>query len=113
MTNVRSLILGARYNCRDAVWFWLHSIERYVKEAPSGQDILKCKVRRIYPQDDTIFDEDERVRCTNSAYVALASSYDVVSADRLVLLTLSGDPVVIPNNVLLPAMCFIGAIRLS
>uniref|UniRef100_A0A8L8K969 Amylo-alpha-1,6-glucosidase n=1 Tax=Heligmosomoides polygyrus TaxID=6339 RepID=A0A8L8K969_HELPZ len=51
---------GARYNCRDAVWFWLHSIERYVKEAPSGQDILKCKVRRIYPQDDTIFDEDER-----------------------------------------------------
>ncbi|KAK5982124.1 hypothetical protein GCK32_003796 [Trichostrongylus colubriformis] len=51
---------GARYNCRDAVWFWLHSIERYVKEAPSGQDILRSPVRRIYPNDDTVFGEDER-----------------------------------------------------
>ncbi|KAK6049525.1 Amylo-alpha-1,6-glucosidase [Cooperia oncophora] len=52
---------GARYNCRDAVWFFLYSIERYVKEAPSGQQILHSPVRRIYPSDDTIFGEDEKV----------------------------------------------------
>ncbi|VDM59544.1 unnamed protein product [Angiostrongylus costaricensis] len=52
---------GARYNCRDAVWFWLYSIQRYVKYAPKGQEILKCPVRRIYPKDETIFGEEERV----------------------------------------------------
>ncbi|KAK6026745.1 hypothetical protein OSTOST_07275 [Ostertagia ostertagi] len=55
-----SLAAGARYNCRDAVWFWLHSIERYVREAPSGQQILHSPVRRIYPEDDTVFGDYER-----------------------------------------------------
>uniref|UniRef100_A0A0K0DRP1 GDE_C domain-containing protein n=1 Tax=Angiostrongylus cantonensis TaxID=6313 RepID=A0A0K0DRP1_ANGCA len=50
----------ARYNCRDAVWFWLYSIQRYVKYAPKGQEILKCPVRRIYPKDETIFGEEEK-----------------------------------------------------
>lgn len=50
----------ARYNCRDAVWFWLYSIERYVRCAPNGHEILKCPVRRIYPTDETIFGEDEK-----------------------------------------------------
>ncbi|VDO09348.1 unnamed protein product [Haemonchus placei] len=51
---------GARYNCRDAVWFWLYSIERYVREAPKGHEILYYPVRRIYPHDDTVFGEDHR-----------------------------------------------------
>ncbi|KAJ1370050.1 Amylo-alpha-1,6-glucosidase [Parelaphostrongylus tenuis] len=51
---------GARYNCRDAVWFWLYSIECFVKYAPRGEEILRSPVRRIYPKDDTIFGEDER-----------------------------------------------------
>ncbi|KAK6023219.1 Amylo-alpha-1,6-glucosidase, partial [Ostertagia ostertagi] len=38
----------------------LHSIERYVREAPSGQQILHSPVRRIYPEDDTVFGDYER-----------------------------------------------------
>ncbi|KAL6734396.1 hypothetical protein Aduo_004940 [Ancylostoma duodenale] len=48
---------GARYNCRDAVWFWLYAIQSYVKQAPNGHEILKSNVRRIYPKDDTKFGE--------------------------------------------------------
>ncbi|VDK50556.1 unnamed protein product, partial [Cylicostephanus goldi] len=51
---------GARYNCRDAVWFWLYGIERYVRMAPEGHEILKCPVLRIYPDDDVIYGEDAR-----------------------------------------------------
>ncbi|EYB99071.1 hypothetical protein Y032_0125g1272 [Ancylostoma ceylanicum] len=45
----------ARYNCRDAVWFWLYAIQSYVRQAPNGHEILKSNVRRIYPKDDTVF----------------------------------------------------------
>lgn len=44
---------GARFNCRDAVWFWLKAIVRYVQEAPDGHEILSSTVRRMYPNDDT------------------------------------------------------------
>lgn len=40
-----------RYNCRDAVWWWLYTIKCYVEEAPSGINILSDTVSRLYPTD--------------------------------------------------------------
>lgn len=38
----------SRYNCRDAVWWWLYSIREYTRLAPTGSEILRCKVKRIH-----------------------------------------------------------------
>ncbi|KAL8586750.1 hypothetical protein ACOMHN_061263 [Nucella lapillus] len=45
----------ARYNCRDAVWWWLHAIKAYTLMAPDGESILKEPVLRLYPTDDAPF----------------------------------------------------------
>lgn len=44
----------ARYNCRDAVWWWLHCIKVFVELVPNGEKILNDQVLRIYPTDDTV-----------------------------------------------------------
>ncbi|XP_071397544.1 glycogen debranching enzyme, partial [Centroberyx affinis] len=40
---------GARYNCRDAVWWWLQCIQDYCTLVTDGTHILKCPVSRMYP----------------------------------------------------------------
>lgn len=49
---------SARYNARDAVWFWLYAIIRYIDMAPHGEEILNCNVLRIFVHDDTVYGHD-------------------------------------------------------
>ncbi|PIC44676.1 hypothetical protein B9Z55_004964 [Caenorhabditis nigoni] len=68
--------IGARYNCRDATWFWLVSIVKYVEMAPNGIAILQDPVRRIYPKDDTIYgDAEKEERLIDTIYEAIEKHF--------------------------------------
>lgn len=50
-----------RYNARDAVWFFLQSVQDYVRIVPDGGHLLEEKVkRRFLPYDDTWFQHDDK-----------------------------------------------------
>jgi len=49
---------AARYNCRDAVWWWLHAVRQFCLRAPDGLGILRDRVRRVYADDLADFDAD-------------------------------------------------------
>lgn len=51
--NLLSEGTGARYNARDAVWWWLYSIQQFVKLAPKGEEVLNDVVSRLYVNDDS------------------------------------------------------------
>ncbi|XP_034241741.1 glycogen debranching enzyme isoform X2 [Thrips palmi] len=44
---------NARFNCRDALWWWMYTLISYIDLAPDGVSILKDKVSRIFPKDDS------------------------------------------------------------
>jgi glycogen debranching enzyme len=50
-----------RYNARDAAWFFVQCIQDYITIVPTGEDILKDKVKRRFPLDDRYiaFDDPE------------------------------------------------------
>lgn len=51
--NLLDKASNARYNCRDAVWWWLKCIKDFTEMAPNGANILKEPVKRIFPTDDS------------------------------------------------------------
>ncbi|QLG72265.1 hypothetical protein HG535_0C06200 [Zygotorulaspora mrakii] len=48
-----------RYNARDAAWFFLQAIQDYIDIVPNGEEILKEKVNRRFPLDDTYIPVDD------------------------------------------------------
>ncbi|KAF4126960.1 glycogen debranching enzyme [Geosmithia morbida] len=49
-----------RYNSRDSIWFYIQTIQDYVRLAPEGTELLQTKVpRRFLPYDDTWFPSDD------------------------------------------------------
>jgi glycogen debranching enzyme len=51
--NLLSGGTNPRYNCRDAPWWWLQSLQDYWKMAPDGKNVLQLEVRRIFQSDES------------------------------------------------------------
>lgn len=43
----------ARYNARDAVWWWIYSISNYTTTVPDGHEILTDRISRFYPTNES------------------------------------------------------------
>ena len=76
--NLHGEGIHARYNCRDAVWWWLQSLQDYCNMAPNGYDILKDEVLRIYPTDDSEPYAKGQVVCNCLCYNFLNSLFVIV-----------------------------------
>lgn len=42
-----------RYNCRDATWWWLQSVQDYIKMVPNDKSFLQTHVRKLFPTDES------------------------------------------------------------
>ena len=51
--NLHGEGVHARYNCRDAAWWWLQAIQDYCSITPNGEAILAEPVLRIYSSDES------------------------------------------------------------
>ena len=65
--------VSARYNARDAVWWWLLCIKEYVTMVDNGEEILKVSVDHMYPKDDSFPHED-----VDNVSVLCTSTYEIV-----------------------------------
>jgi len=45
----------ARYNARDAVWWWIYSISQYCRMLSDGHELLSDKVSRLYPTNSSTY----------------------------------------------------------
>ena len=45
--------MNARFNARDATWFWLQAVQEYSNMAAEGADLLNACVMRMYPTDES------------------------------------------------------------
>ena len=54
IANLLNKGFHARFNCRDAVWWWLQVIKDYCLMAPDGYAILFEEIPRMYPEDDSM-----------------------------------------------------------
>ncbi|EDO18360.1 hypothetical protein Kpol_1013p31 [Vanderwaltozyma polyspora DSM 70294] len=58
-----------RYNARDAAWFFLQSVQDYIDSVPDGVQILKEKVTRRFPLDDTYIEYDDPLAFSYSSTI--------------------------------------------
>lgn len=61
--NLLSGGINSRYNCRDAPWWWLQSIQDYCQMAPDGYKILQADVRKLYRHEEAAVDFDSNDLC--------------------------------------------------
>ena len=61
--NLLSGGTNPRYNCRDAAWWWLQSIQDYCRLAPNGVTILQDDVRKIFKDADADAIDFEQGKC--------------------------------------------------
>uniref|UniRef100_A0A915CSE8 Glycogen debranching enzyme n=1 Tax=Ditylenchus dipsaci TaxID=166011 RepID=A0A915CSE8_9BILA len=70
---------AARYNCRDAVWFWLVAVLKYVDMVPGGEKLLGEQVLRLYPTDDAQYGEQEKTEALHETmYEALQRHFNKI-----------------------------------
>jgi len=51
--NLLASGLNARFNARDATWFWLQAVQEYTNMADEGTGLLNASVLRMFPTDDS------------------------------------------------------------
>ena len=78
--NLLSGGVNPRYNCRDAPWWWLQSVQDYCLLAPNGYKILDAEVRKLFLNEDSpaAFDSEDCVPLKEIVQEILQSHYEGV-----------------------------------